>query len=178
MKNFITQKNSFLVKLSQKKKKTIIILSFFITQIRLKYFFKLKKVGKLVKIFTGFRVFHGANNITVGNNVNLVDALLSAGDNNGSIEIQDYVFFGHRVMLLARKHDYNETLQNRQDDISEAPILIKKGAWIGSGAIILGGITIGENAVVGAGSIVTKNVADNAVVAGNPAKLIKYINQD
>jgi acetyltransferase-like isoleucine patch superfamily enzyme len=80
-------------------------------------------------------------------------------------------------MLLARKHDYDKIMQERQDSIFEAPILIKKGAWIGSGAIILGGITVGENAVVGAGSIVTKDVPDNAIVARNPAKLIKYIGQ-
>ena len=54
-------------------------------------------------------------------------------------------------------------------------ILIKKNAWIGAGAIILHGVTVGENSVVAAGSVVTKDVPDNTVVAGIPAKIIKNI---
>jgi acetyltransferase-like isoleucine patch superfamily enzyme len=56
--------------------------------------------------------------------------------------------------------------------------LIKKGASIGSGATILANITIGENAIVGAGSVVTKDVPPNAIVAGNPAKVLRFIHQD
>ena len=61
-------------------------------------------------------------------------------------------------------------------DLIPKKIVIKDYAWIGSKSVILPGVTIGENAVVGAGSIVTKDVPDNAIVAGNPAKIIKYIN--
>ena len=55
--------------------------------------------------------------------------------------------------------------------------MVKKGASIGSGATILANTTIGENAIVGAGSIVTKDVPANAIVAGNPAKILRYIEQ-
>jgi len=55
--------------------------------------------------------------------------------------------------------------------------LIKKGASIGSGATVLSRVTIGENAIVGAGSVVTKDVPPNAIVAGNPAKILRYIEQ-
>ena len=61
-------------------------------------------------------------------------------------------------------------------DLIPKKIVIKDYAWIGSKSVILPGVTIGENAVVGAGSVVTKDVPDNAIVAGNPAKIIKYIN--
>ncbi|MGH9567562.1 MAG: N-acetyltransferase, partial [Candidatus Angelobacter sp.] len=55
--------------------------------------------------------------------------------------------------------------------------LVKKGASIGSGATILANITIGENAIVGAGSVVTKDVPANAIVAGNPAKILRYLER-
>jgi galactoside O-acetyltransferase len=58
--------------------------------------------------------------------------------------------------------------------VKHAPIIIKDKAWIGFNCIILKGVTIGEGAVVGAGSVVTENVPDYAVVAGNPARLIRY----
>ena len=80
-------------------------------------------------------------------------------------------------MVLTGWHDYYKTGMERIQTVpsEKHDITIHKGAWIGSGAIILGGVTIGENAVVGAGSVVTKNVGKNTVVAGNPAKLIKNI---
>lgn len=123
----------------------------------------------------GFQVFHGNHNIKIGNEVHLVDCILNAGDKEGSITIEDHVFFGHRVMILARGHDYRKFKQERIASITEKPILIKKGAWIGSGSIILGGVTIGEDAVVAAGSVVTKDVPDRTIVAGNPAKMLKEI---
>jgi len=61
----------------------------------------------------------------------------------------------------------------RQTSICHKPIVIKDGAWIASGVIICAGVTIGENAVVGAGSVVTRDVPDNFFVAGVPAKLIR-----
>jgi len=60
------------------------------------------------------------------------------------------------------------------DVVNSAPVLIKKKAWIGFNVIILKGITIGEGAIVGAGSVVTKDVPDYAIVAGNPARIVKY----
>lgn len=134
--------------------------------------------GTNIHTQNSFSVFHGHANIFLGSNIYLVDAVINAGETEGRVTIDDYVFFGHGVKILARGHDYRYTNIQRQNTIMERPIHLKQGAWIASGAIILGGVTVGKNAVVGANSVVTKNVPDNAVVAGNPAKLIKYIDRE
>ncbi|PKA02925.1 hypothetical protein CH375_20065 [Leptospira ellisii] len=78
-------------------------------------------------------------------------------------------------MVLARGHEYKLHSKLRQTGITEKPIRIENGAWIGSGSIVLGGVTIGEESVVGAGSVVTKDVPARCVYAGNPARFIKKI---
>jgi acetyltransferase-like isoleucine patch superfamily enzyme len=142
----------------------------------LRYAYGIKKLGSEVCFHKGFRVFNGASNIVIGRNVFLVDALLNAGDNKGFIHIEDYVFFGHRVMILARDHDHKVFFKERASAITEAPITIKSGACIGSGSIILSGVTIGENSVVAAGSVVTRDVAPESIFGGVPARFIKKIN--
>jgi len=92
------------------------------------------------------------------------------------VTIEDEVFVGHGVMFIndpdPRTVNPDGTLQ-RDNDWVCVPTLVKKRASIGSNATILCGITIGEGALVGAGAVVTKDVPDNAVVAGNPAKIIR-----
>ncbi|MBO7553414.1 MAG: sugar O-acetyltransferase [Bacteroidaceae bacterium] len=88
----------------------------------------------------------------------------------GGITIDDGVMIGPNVRIVTDNHDF----QNRMV-LRCKPVHICKGAWIGVGAIILPGVTIGENAVVAAGAVVTKDVAPNAIVGGNPAKFIKNI---
>ncbi|MFA6004869.1 MAG: acyltransferase [Patescibacteria group bacterium] len=147
------------------------------TFIILKWVFRVKKIGHSVVVHPGFLVFHGANNISVGNNVCLADALLNAGYREGSITIDDYVFFSPRVMIHARGHDYERFGKARMDSIVEKPIHIKKGAWIGAGSMILAGVTVGEDSVVAAGSVVTKNVPPRCIVAGVPAMVIKKLHE-
>jgi UDP-2-acetamido-3-amino-2,3-dideoxy-glucuronate N-acetyltransferase len=88
------------------------------------------------------------------------------------VEIEDYVFIGHGVMFINDKYPRataeDGELQTEADWVC-IPTLVKKGASIGSNATILCGITIGENAIVGAGSVVTHDVPAGAIVAGNPA---------
>ena len=94
------------------------------------------------------------------------------------VHIEDNCFIGHGVMftndLFPRATNPDGT-QQTDADWTMIETCVKKGASIGSNATILCGITIGENALVGAGSTVTKDVPANAVVAGNPAKIIKYL---
>lgn len=94
------------------------------------------------------------------------------------VTIEDNCFIGHGVMftndLFPRATNSSGDLQS-EDDWSLIKTIIKKGASIGSNATILCGITIGENSIVGAGSVVVKDVPSNVIVVGNPAKVIKRI---
>ena len=95
------------------------------------------------------------------------------------VTIEDDVFIGHGVMFINDSYPRataNGALQTEEDWKVERTI-IRKGASIGSGATILANVTIGENALIGAGSVVTKNVPANAVVAGNPARLLRYVEE-
>jgi UDP-2-acetamido-3-amino-2,3-dideoxy-glucuronate N-acetyltransferase len=94
------------------------------------------------------------------------------------VTIEQDVFIGHNVTFTNDRypHATNGKGQLQTDaDWTCVPTLIKKGASIGSGATLLCGITVGENAMVGAGSVVTKDVPPNAVVAGNPARIFKSL---
>jgi UDP-2-acetamido-3-amino-2,3-dideoxy-glucuronate N-acetyltransferase len=92
------------------------------------------------------------------------------------VTIESGVFIGHSVTFIndrfPRATNISGQLQTEADWRCE-PTLVKRGASIGSGATLLGGITIGENAIVGAGSVVTKDVQPNTIVAGNPARFLK-----
>lgn len=117
--------------------------------------------------------FAGAafNNMKLGNNVFINSNCLAMA--RGGIIIEDDVMLAANVQLLSNNHDEYE----RQVLLCEE-IVIKKGAWIGAGATILPGVTVGKYAIVGAGAIVTKDVPDYAVVVGIPAKVIKILDKD
>ena|SRR5438093_3772849 len=93
------------------------------------------------------------------------------------VTIEDRVFVGHQVVFIndryPRAANASGQLQTEADWTVE-PTVVRRGASIGSGAVILCNLTIGENAVVGAGSVVTKDVPANAIVAGNPARVLRY----
>ncbi len=96
------------------------------------------------------------------------------------VTIEDDVFVGHNVSFIndsyPRATNADGGLQTEADWNVE-PTLVKKGASIGTGSTILANVTIGEGALVGAGSVVTKDVPDRAVAAGNPAKVIRFLSE-
>ncbi len=97
------------------------------------------------------------------------------------VEIEDNVFVGHGVVFVNDSYPRATTADGclqTEADWKVEKTLIKKGASIGSGATILANITIGENALVGAGSVVTKDVPANAIVAGNPARVLRYMERE
>lgn len=113
--------------------------------------------------------------IQIGNRVGISNTSLIAMN---SIVIEDNVMIGASCKLY--DHDfhsisYEKRVASVDDDVQSKPILIKEGAFIGAHCIILKGVTIGRRSVVGAGSVVTKNIPDNEVWAGNPAKFIKKV---
>ena len=97
------------------------------------------------------------------------------------VTIEDNVFIGHGVMFIndsyPRATAATGALQTEADWRVEKTV-VKKGASIGTGVTILANLCIGENAIVGAGSVVTKDVPPNTIVAGNPAKILRYIESE
>lgn len=98
-------------------------------------------------------------------------------DDQAAVFLGNRVSIAPRVMLLALSHP-NASAIRRYLDTSKHIINIEDDVWVGAGAIILGGVTIGKGAVVGAGSVVTKNVEPYTIVAGNPARKIKDVPID
>lgn len=127
------------------------------------------EIHESVTVFTPLYINYGKNT-KIGQNVfiNFDCVFLDLG----GITIEDNVQIAPKVSLLTESHPLNPT--ERQSLIPK-PIHIKKNAWIGANATILQGVTIGENAIVAAGAVVSKDVPDDTVVAGIPAKIIKNI---
>jgi acetyltransferase-like isoleucine patch superfamily enzyme len=121
------------------------------------------KVGTFVEIQKGARI---GKNVKVSSHTFICEG----------VTIEDDVFIGHGVMFINDKYPRSTTetghLQTEADWIC-TPTLIKRGASLGSNATILCGVTVGENVIVGAGSVVTHDVPAGAVVAGNPARIIR-----
>ena len=91
----------------------------------------------------------------------------------GGLDIADDVMIGPNVSLITSGHPIEPS--RRRAVVVAAPIVIERNAWIAAGATIIGGVTIGENSVVAAGSVVTKDVPPNTLVGGNPARVIRSI---
>jgi acetyltransferase-like isoleucine patch superfamily enzyme len=91
----------------------------------------------------------------------------------GGIEIGDDVLIGPNVSIITSGHPLAPS--ERRSGVTASPVRIERNVWIAAGAIIIGGVTVGENSVVAAGAVVTKDVAPNSLVGGNPARLIRSI---
>jgi acetyltransferase-like isoleucine patch superfamily enzyme len=113
----------------------------------------------------------GGDDIRVGRNV-FVNQNCTFYD-LGGLDISDDVMIGPNVSIITSGHPL-EPSQRRAATIGK-PIAIERGVWIAAGAIIIGGVTIGEHSVVAAGSVVTKDVPANTLVGGNPARVIRSI---
>jgi len=92
----------------------------------------------------------------------------------GGLDIGDDVMIGPNVSLITSGHPIEPS--RRRDGVTARPIAIERNVWIGAGVTVVGGVTVGENSVIAAGAVVTKNVAPNTLVGGNPAKVIRSID--
>lgn len=127
-------------------------------------------INETVRLFPPFYADFGKN-ITLGKNV-FINSLCYFMD-QGGITIEDNVHIGPHCSLVTMNHGLYP--KDRATTYPSA-ILIKKNAWLGAGVIICPGVTIGENTIVAAGAVVTKDVPDNVVVAGVPARQVKSID--
>lgn len=130
-----------------------------------------KKVDDTFMLFPPFYTDFGKN-INIGRNV-FINSCCCFQD-QGGIYIDDGVLVGHNVILATLNHDFDP---NRREILHSAPIKIGKNVWIGSRSTILPGVKVGDGSIVAAGSVVNKDVPSNSIVAGIPAKVIKYIDK-
>jgi len=126
------------------------------------------KIGTFVEIQKGAKI---GNRCKVSSHTFICEGVV----------LEDDVFIGHNVTFINDRYPRatnGEGLLQSEADWDCIGTLVKSGASIGSGATLLCGITVGENALIGAGSVVTKNVPPNSVVAGNPARVVKSLNPE
>ena len=115
----------------------------------------------------------GGEEIRVGRNV-FVNQNCTFYD-LGGLDIGDEVMIGPNVQLITAGHPLDPA--TRRTTTVGKPIIIERNVWIAAGSTVIGGVTIGENSVVAAGAVVTRDVAPNSLVAGNPARVIKAIGE-
>ncbi len=113
----------------------------------------------------------GGEHIRVGRNV-FINQNCTMYD-LGGIDIGDDVLIGPNVSLITSGHPLEPS--KRRDSVVARPIVIGRNVWIAAGAILLGGVTVGEDSVVAAGSVVTRDVPPHVLVGGNPARVIRPI---
>jgi acetyltransferase-like isoleucine patch superfamily enzyme len=148
------------------------------------------KLGKNVKIYQ-FTNLYGC---TIGDNTKIgafveiqKNAIIGKNCKISShsficegVEIEDNVFIGHGVMFINDKYPRATNAQGElqtEKDWKVEKTLIKKGASIGTNAVILSNVTVGENSIIGAGSVVTKDIPDNVIAAGNPCRVLRKIDE-
>lgn len=140
---------------------------------------KFKSFGYNSSVRTGVYVV-ASNRIDIGNYVTLRPGTMLHADprvNGAGIIIEDKVLIGSSVHIYVDTHSYDNVNIPIYDQgfYPSKRVLLERGCWIGANVVILPGVTIGKNSVVGAGSIVTKSVPANSIAVGNPAKVIKTL---
>lgn len=131
-----------------------------------------KPVDPSFRVFPPFYTDFGKN-ITVGKNV-FINACCHFQD-QGGITLGENCLVGHNVVFATLNHGF---APEERQSMLPAPIVVGRNVWIGSNSTILQGVTIGDNSIIAAGSVVTKDVLANAIVAGVPARFIRSISPE
>jgi acetyltransferase-like isoleucine patch superfamily enzyme len=130
-----------------------------------------KPVDETFGLFPPFTTDFGKN-ITVGKNV-----FINSGcrfQDQGGITVGDGAFIGHNVVLATLNHDF---APEKRSTVHPAPIVIGKNVWIGASVTVIAGVSVGDNAVLAAGAVVTKDVPANTIVGSVPARVIKTLEE-
>lgn len=128
-----------------------------------------REIPDTVRIRQPFYMDFGKN-VTFGENI-FVNASVHMQD-HGGIRIGDNALIGHQVVFATLDHDL---AASKRSTLHPAPIVLEEDVWIGANSVVLKGVTIGEGSVVAGGSVVTKDVPKNVVVGGNPARVLKKL---
>ena len=148
----------------------------------IKFYLKLDKYGKLKNQNTNLKIAKNVllaplEEISFGKDVYISNNVSITTSNKGEskIFIGSDVMIAHNVLIIGGNHNISRTdlPMSKQGMGKQGNIIIEDDVWIGAGAIILTGITIGKGSVIGAGSVVTKNIPQYSIAVGNPAKVIK-----
>ncbi len=117
--------------------------------------------------------FANGRNITLGDRVNIgAYTSIWAGPGTARVVLGDDVLIGPSVMITAASYRYDDGAPVNEQAMDEADIIIGRDVWLGYGAVVLAGVTIGDGAVIGAGAVVRRDVPSFAIVAGSPAKIV------
>ena len=135
----------------------------------------LKSMGKGCQICDGVLIT-GHENVSLGDQVSVNDRVILQSCEGAGITVGDHVTLSYGVKLITGGLAIGEEGAD-QDQHQAMPIAIKDAAWIGAGAIILPGVTVGTGAIVSAGSVVTRDVEAHAIAGGAPARVIRWIGR-
>lgn len=131
-------------------------------------------IGENCYIEPPFHANHAGRHVHFGNNVYANFNLTCVDDTH--IYVGDNTMFGPNVVLATAGHPIDVSLRSKGYQYN-VPIHIGKNCWFGAGVIVLPGVTIGDNTVIGAGSVVTKDIPANVIAVGNPCKVVREINE-
>lgn len=127
-------------------------------------------IGEGSMVRQGVHIIMG-DRMKIGNHVSIMYNFVCMS--RGGVVIEDDVSIAANTQILTNNHD-----EQQHRILLCKPVVIKRNAWIGAGVTILPGVTIGENAIVGAAAVVTKDVPANAIVVGNPAKVMRTVERE
>jgi len=133
-----------------------------------KWKYKLMKIGKNVKFFKGV-IIHSAHKVSIGSKVGVGDYVQMWG--GGEIEIGNDVLIATHSVITSQGHDVNADVFWKTS-VSDK-VIIEDNVWLGAGVLVMPGVTIGKNSIIGAGSVVVKNIPENSIAVGAPADVIK-----
>lgn len=132
------------------------------------------EIGESCYIEPPFHANFGGKHVHFGSHIYANFNFTTVDDTH--IYVGDYTMFGPNVVLATAGHPINAELRQKGYQYN-APIHIGKNCWLGSGVLVLPGITIGDNVIIGAGSVVTKDIPSNVVAVGNPCKVLRKVSE-
>ena len=123
--------------------------------------------------------FREARNIAIGSRVHIGErCMIWAGDQQGRIEIGEDCLLGPEVMLIASNYSFGPGLITRDAPKKQNDIVLGRNVWLGARVIVTAGVSIGDNCVIGAGAVVTRDIPENTVAAGVPAKVLEMVGAE